>query len=99
MSKQRISYIKKTYVKSITWRPQQLWKITEGSGEEKTKILYVSDNLLEISDDNSFDEAMCFVKEELCDAQYGEGALEITRQEFDEYFTKLVTKINDISKI
>lgn len=99
MQNSRIIYLKNIPKESTGFFFPHYWKVID-LGDEKSKILFVSNEEIETSKNDEFFDEVSFIKNKLCKGNIGsDGCKEVTRQEFDEFFKKTVAIINELSKL
>ena len=94
MQKNRVIYLKKCYHSSAEFKTEFLWKVVEIMSSPDVRTMTLCGDNLTIDLDTNWDDAMAFINEVLCEEEIGEYAEEISREEFDSAFTKVVSKIN-----
>lgn len=83
----RVIYIKSIpeHAFSMTW----YYKIIE-LNKELTQTLVVTKDHIQLNEDEEFFAQVSFIKNKQCD----DSSEEISKEEFEEYYTKTLTKIN-----
>ena len=91
----RVIYIKNVQSEKNSMYFPCYWKVTEDV------CMTVEPNKIEVEDHEDFFDQVSFIKNTLCyeDRIGCDGAKEITREEFDEFYKKTVELINKASKL
>jgi len=71
------------------------YKIVE-INDEKTLMMTVTNDSIELDKHEEFHDAVSFVKNKLCS---GSKVEEVTRKEFDDFYKSTVEKINKLSSL
>jgi len=86
------------YLKNIPQFPMSFpyyWKVVE-KDEDITVTMTIKDDSITIEESEGFLEEVSFIKTKLCSDS---ECKEINRQEFDEYYKKIVSQINQLSSL